>query len=384
MSLAMAPQSSTPSTASAQLVVIHSQDTYLLNKEGQRWVDQWLDPSMADFGLEIIEGMASRISDGVQIMDRLMEALNTLPVFTPMKVVWLRNTNLFGEDPAATSPAVKSAQENLLALLDSGLGGNFRLLITATNYSRRYKFAKRFPKLSGASFIQLGQGQGSKGISAAELGEHIRRRLQEEGAEITPDALRLLSEWMGPNLAHVENEIQKLICLSIDQPRIDVSHVRRICSPSKDNEAWDLNDALGERNLEKSLEVLDRLLFQGETEVGLLFMMFSKVRSLLILRLMMDRKILRPVRDYRRFQAQFERLKEGEPIPWLTQEKRGNPLLQHPYAVYNSHLQANNYRMQDLTNALDALVQANIELVTTSGAPKIILERALIRAIGGA
>jgi DNA polymerase-3 subunit delta len=380
----MSPIIKAQNKSAAQLVLIHSQDGFLLHKEGQRWVDQWLDPGMTDFGLEVIDGMAIRLTDGETLLGRLMEALNTLPVLTPVKVVWWKDTNLLGEEAVATTPGVKKGLDELLDLLESGLGENFRFLVTATSLSKRLRFAKRFPKIPGASLLEVGGGKSGKGMSPAELSEHIRGRLGELGTEITPDALRLLSEWMGPNLLHMENELEKLVCLSMGAPRIEVSHVRLISSPSQENEAWDLNEAFGGRDLQKALEVLDRLLFQGESEIGLLYMMFSRVRSLLVLRMMMDEGLLRPTRDFRAFQAQLERLKQGPPIPWLAEEKRGNPLMQHPYAAYSSQLQAQRFDMAGLTNALDALVQANIELISTGGDSRIVLERALIRAIGGA
>ena len=132
----MAPIMKAQNKSAAQLVLIHSQDGFLLHKEGQRWVDQWLDPGMTDFGLEVIDGMAIRLTDGETLLGRLMEALNTLPVFTPVKVVWWKDTNLLGEEAVATTPGVKKGLDELLDLLESGLGENFRFLVTATSLSK--------------------------------------------------------------------------------------------------------------------------------------------------------------------------------------------------------------------------------------------------------
>jgi len=76
--------------------------------------------------------------------------------------------------------------------------------------------------------------------------------------------------------------------------------VQEIIRATRGALVWDLIDAAGERDLPKALVVLDHLLSRGENGIGLLFALTNKTRALLLLRDLLDRKIIQPPKFYNR------------------------------------------------------------------------------------
>src|SRR5436305_5589016 len=106
-------------------------------KHGAAELAQNLVPDNAgDFGLEVIDGVADNADQAAGRIRSAIEALQTLPLFGSTKVVWLKNANFLGDDPKARSVGVQSALEELSTLIDSGVGTDVTLLISATEVDK--------------------------------------------------------------------------------------------------------------------------------------------------------------------------------------------------------------------------------------------------------
>src|SRR5436309_12826743 len=97
-----------------------------------------LTPSGAgDFGLEIIDGAADNTEQAAARIRSTIEALQTLPFFGSIKVVWLKNANFLGDDQKARSTPVQTALEELSALIEHGFGSEVTFLISAIDVDKR-------------------------------------------------------------------------------------------------------------------------------------------------------------------------------------------------------------------------------------------------------
>ena len=70
-----------------------------------------LEGQTQGFALETIDGTVNTIADLKQVVDRVVEALQTADFFTPNKCVWLRATNLFGTGSPATTEGGQGSVE---------------------------------------------------------------------------------------------------------------------------------------------------------------------------------------------------------------------------------------------------------------------------------
>src|SRR5258708_17577039 len=123
-----------------------------------------------DFGLEVIDGAADNAEQAAARIRSAIEALQTLPFFGGVKLVWLKNVNFLGDDPKARSAAVQAALEELSAQIDSGFGLAVTFLISATEVDKRRSFYKTLIKRAELQvFDRLDSGRAGWGQAASEI-----------------------------------------------------------------------------------------------------------------------------------------------------------------------------------------------------------------------
>ena len=71
---------------------------------------------------------------------QVTEALRTLPFFPGRKVVWMKNCNFLGDSVTGRSSTTEAALDSFRQLLESGLGPDVLLLISASEFDKRRSF----------------------------------------------------------------------------------------------------------------------------------------------------------------------------------------------------------------------------------------------------
>jgi len=92
---------------------------------------------------------------------------------------------------------------------------------------------------------------------------------------------------------------------------------------------------------------------------------------------MLARKWLRPERDFSRFKAQLGRI----PAEALPEDKKFNPLAINPYVLFRALGQAPNYTQAELIAAMGLLLECNLQLISRSLDPALLLQQALVRIV---
>jgi hypothetical protein len=142
---------------------------------------------------------------------------------------------------------------------------------------------------------------------------------------------------------------------------------------------------LGDRVLPKLLRTVDEELWEirsgidkRKSEIGLLYGLISKVRTLLLVKELRREGALKPARDYNSFKSQLERL----PASSLPSDKRFNPLAGSPYPAFQALRQIDNYETAELIRAMDTLLEANRRLVSSGLDDALVLQQALVEIVG--
>jgi len=363
---------------SPQVHLIFGSDDFLAQTRTKQVLDPLVDKSAGDFGLETIEGRADNASQAVAALKRVNEALNTLAFFGGGKVVWLKNANFLGGSRAAESKDVAAQMESLCELLKRGFSPGYHLVISATEMDKRRSFYKTIEKVG--EIISVGGPDQWGKIDMEQLESFAADKARSLGKQIENEALQSLVALTGGNYRAIASEIEKLATYIGDRKTIEQADVNAVGSASAESLPWDLLDAIGERKLSKALEVLDRLLFQGEKDVGLLFAMVSRVRMLLLLRELIDRNVLSKGNDYGWYKFNLQRVAQqiGDDLP---SDKKLNPLLQHPFVVFKSVQQAQRFTLAELRRAMELLLDANKRLVSSSIDGRIVLEQTIVALV---
>ncbi len=369
-------------TTAAPIVLVCGDDDFTVKQRAKKVFDAWCT-ELGGMDHEVVDGTAMNSSEALQKLGRLNEALNTLPFFGGAKVVWFQNCTFLGEDRTGGSAAVTGALADMAETLKNFRWDGVRLLISSGKPDKRRVFYKTLEKLGTVeSFSALSQDDKDW---AVKVESEALRLLREAGREIDDAALSDLVSRTGPNLRLMASEVEKLILYTEGRPAIAGVDVAKIVSRQKHARAFALSEALGDRDLPKLLKVLDEELWEIRTgadkkksEIGLLYGLISKIRTLLLLQELMRLGVLKPARDYNTFKAQLERV----PASALPADRRFNPLAGHPFVLFQAMKQAGNYRIEELVEAMGTLLDANRKLVGSDLDEAMVLQQAALDIIG--
>ena len=148
---------------------------------------------------------------------------------------------------------VKEAQdvqkiEELISYLENPLDST--LLVINYKYKKidkRKSFFKQIDK-KGVLFE-------SKKLYDNQIAGWINSYVRERGYDITPKASAMLTEFLGADLSKVVNEISKLILNIPDKATINDELVERNIGISKDFNIFELQNAIGTRNILKANQI---------------------------------------------------------------------------------------------------------------------------------
>jgi DNA polymerase-3 subunit delta len=365
--------------SAAPLILITGDDDFAVKSRAKQIYAQWCKDS-GGFDHELIDASSSNGGEALRSLARLREALQTLPFFGASKVIWFEGCNFLGEERAAGSAAVTEALADLSDELKKFTWDGVKLLITSPKVDKRKTFYKTLDKLGTVETFSGWSLDDKDWVDQAEMA--ARRQLRERGKEIDDQALGALVTNVGPNNRMLVGEIEKLALYMGDRPRVTRADIDAIVSRNKQAKAFALADAVGARDLPRLLKTLDQELWSLQTdsrksEIGLLYGLISKIRSMLFLKEMVKEGWIQPDAEYGRFKAGLENV----PPDALPADRRFNPLAMHPYMLYNSLGHSKRYHSEELVKAMELLLEANQRLVTSGMDEALVLQDALIRIV---
>lgn len=371
-------------SSSAGPVLVCGEDDFSVKQRARQIFDQW-SKDLGGMDHEIVDAQASNSGEALRALARVREALQTLPFFGGGKVVWLQNCNFLADDRTSSARDVAESIASLADELKKFPWGNVRLLVSAGKVDRRKTFYKTMEKIGSVeSFTALSLEDKDWASKAEDIALKALRALKKT---ISEEALPELVNTIGPNQRQLHNEVEKLALYVGDRTEIDVADVRAIITRNKQARAFALADAVGNRDLPKVLTCLDdefwSMQFDREkSEIGLLYGIISKVRSMVLLKEMQREKWIKPDADrggYGGFKAQLERV----PADRLPEDRRFNPLAVHPFVLFNSLPQARKYSLDELVRAMELLLDCNRQLISSQLDGKLVLQQALVQIVRG-
>ncbi len=375
----MPPKAADKSKAAAPLFLITGDDDFAVKGRARQLFQEWSQDA-GGFDNEIIDATASNSSEALNAIGKLREAMQTLPFFGGAKVIWFQNCNFLGEERAASSQAVTEALAQLSDEIKSFRWEGVRLIVSSPKVDKRKVFFKAIDKLGTVETFAGWSLDDKDWADNAEMA--ARQQLRERGKEISEDALAALVANVGPNNRLLVNEVEKLGLYVGDRPRINSEDVETIVSRNKQAKSFALADAVGARDLPRLLKTLDQELWSMQTdsqksEIGLLYGIISKLRTILFLREMIKEGWIKPDVDYQRFKSSLERV----PAESLPGDRKFNPLAMHPFMLYNSLAHTKKYTSEEIVQAMELLLIANQRLVSSSLDEALVLQDTLIKIV---
>ena len=365
--------------AAAPVALIWGEDEFSVKQRARELYRQWGD-ELGGADTDLIDAMAANSGEALRALAKLREALQTLPFFSPAKIIWFQDCNFLGEDRTGGAQAVTEALTGLAKEWKTFDWSQVRLLISAGKVSRVrtfYKTLETFALVEGYAGWSL---QDRDWAGQAEA--WTARRCAALHKDITDEALAELVTAVGPHPRQLASELEKLALYVGDHPSIEVGDVTVLVSRQKQARAFALAEALGDRDLPRVFQALDEELWgtTGDTqksEIGLLYGLIAKVRTLIFLQELLRLGWVKPERDYNRFKAHLAQLKPDA----FPADRRFNPTAINPYVLYKALPQVRRFSQAELIQAMRALLDCNQRLVSSGLDRALILQQTLVRII---
>jgi DNA polymerase-3 subunit delta len=328
-----------------------------------------------EFGVEIIDGNVDNAGGAVVRIHQTIEALQTFPFFGGGKLVWLKSVNFLADSPLGRAAGVIEALESLAGVLAKGLAPDTRFLLSATEIDKRRSFYKQLSKVADVRVHD--RLDSSRSGWEEEAARMVDERTRARGMRMTGEARELFTLLTGGDTRQIENELEKLeLYLGPGGNReIDAAMVRTMVPLSRAGVIFELGNAISRRDLDGALRLLDRLLYQGETPIGLLLVaLVPTVRNLLLVKDLQQRhKLPRPASPFA-FGQVLARLPQ-EATAHLPRKKDGTL---NTFGLGFAAAEAHRFGLERLRDGLQSCLEANVQLVTGQLEPRLALERAII------
>ena len=332
-------------------------------------------PDAGEFGRDVIDGSADNVDQAITRIHQAIEAMLTLPFFGGEKLVWLKNANFLGDNVMGRSASVLEALDKLSATLASGLPESVRFLLSAPDIDKRRAFYKSLSKVGDLTVCD--KLDSSRSGWEDEVSGVIRSRAKALQLGFTREALELFTLYTGGDSRQIDNELEKLD-LYLGQKRREATpaDVRLLVPVSRQGVIFELGNAIAQRDLCHSLTLLDQLLKQGETPIGILLVaIVPTVRNLLFVKDLMDRhRLSRPSAPFH-FTAALNKLPESA-TRHLPRKKDGAI---NSYALGLAACQAHRFKLPDLQEMLGACLHANVQLVSSQLDNRVVLSELLVK-----
>jgi DNA polymerase-3 subunit delta len=371
-------------TASGNIYAVVGSDEAEVKRVATDFAAELTPSDAGDFGLEIIDGAVENADQAAVRIRAAIEALQTLPFFGSTKLVWLKNANFLGHSQIGGVAGVQSALEELSDLIDNRLGPDVIFLISAIDVDKRRSFYKSLVKRSEMHvFDRLDSSRSGWEEEAIEI---VRSRAKKRKLSFDEDALDLFILLTGGDTRQIENELDKIeIFLGTDGkafravPQVTVHLIRKLVPLSRAGVIFELSNALAMRDLELALTLVRRLLDQGESAIGILLVaIVPTVRNLLLAKDLMERHRLARPRSPFQFTSAINRLPTAA-TDHLPRKKDGSI---NAYALGIAAQQAHRFETKQLVKAMQACLEANLQLVTTQLDHELILTEAVVKLLG--
>ena len=339
-----------------------------------------------DFGVDLLDGAVENTDQAVTRIHETVQAIQTLPFFGSEKLVWLKDVNFLGDSTVGRSAQVQTALEQLKDILSDGLPSDVKVLLSATDVDKRRSFYKAISKLG--RFEQFDRIDTSKSGWEEAVEGLAQHTAGERGLRFQPEALEAFARLAGADSRQIENEIEKIdlylgddVAQSLkpqESRKISLEVVRRLVAKTATGVIWELGNTIARRNLSEALDLLQQLLFQGETAMGILFAaIIPTMRNLLAAKELCVSNGLRPPQAPFQFGPMINRLPESA-VSFLPRKKDGSI---NTYALGLAACEIHRFSIEELQQGLKDCLAANVRLVTTQLEPKLILSDLLVKLL---
>ncbi len=222
-----------------------------------------LDDAARQFNLDVVYG--SEISAG-----EIVAVASSFPMMSERRVVIVREFDKL------------SNKDALIPYIERPVPSTSLVLIAARPDFRVKIFKLLAEKATTVEFRRLYEN---------EIPPWISKRMERTGKAISPEAAELIPAYVGRSLREIQNEIEKLVIYVGDRQSVSVEDVNAIVGMSKQFNVFELQNAVGARNLARAQEIMEHMHDTGEGVTGIVIMLTKYFQKLWLIQDCLERKV---------------------------------------------------------------------------------------------
>jgi DNA polymerase-3 subunit delta len=352
--------------------LVHGADEYLVATHARALLERLCPPADQAFGAEEIDGRADSGDAAVAVLRRTLAAARTPGLLGGRKTVWLRDATFLADPKVWRAAAVTPWLDELVALVRDGLPSGHALILSTPDIDGRSSLFKAFETAGTVREFAVSEKAYLAEQSAAE---QVRGAFKDAKLAADDRTQAAFLARVGTDTRQIRQEAGKLAVYLGDRQRVEPADIEAICSPTRETIVWDLQDALGRRDLAGALGFLRSLGFQKEEPVGLMAAIEARLRDLQVFRDCLDRRWASV---------------SGRVVSWsddpeaesaLAALGRHDPRRLHPYRASLLAAQAQRFGAAELQRARDRALATREEIVAGFSNPALLLEFLLLRLL---
>lgn len=292
-------------------------------------------------------------------------------------LAWMQECLPADAGEEAPSSAGRDAGDELIAVLKAGLPAGHILVLLAEAVDKRKRLYKYIGKQGAILDLTVDTGSSSPARKGREavLRELAEKRFAAFGKKIEPRALPVLLERVGFHPVAVVMESEKLALHAGEAATVTLADLDLLVGRTREEALFELTEAVGNRDLAAMLVSLNRLQEGQIHALVIVAGLRNFLRKLLMARSLQDRR--EPA--YGCGMA-FPAFQKGY-LPRLKENSGGLPqlLASHPYVIYKTFRQAENFPAPALRKALTLLLAAEYRLKSSRLPERLVLQYFLLQ-----
>jgi DNA polymerase-3 subunit delta len=313
--------------------LIYGEEELLVDECVQAIVSNAVDPSMKGFNLDVMYGSK------VDTQDVIAHA-SSFPMMSERRVVVVKEFERL--------TTTESARDLLAGYLKKPLASTSLVLVTDSADFRKRPFTdlKKYAEL-----IEC------KPLYDNEIPSWISNRVSFAGKEISPEAGQLLQAYVGNSLRAIQSEIDKVLVFIGNKRQIEPEDIAEVVGESKGYTIFELQNAIGKRDIALSIQILERMLEYGESP-QLMIVMLTRFFTQL----------------YKLTELKQRRAQERE----IVAELGIRPFFVKQYLVFVS-----NFSKEHIEQNFRALLEADTTMKTSSRDPHLVMDLLVYSLVKG-
>ena len=291
-----------------RVYLFYGEEKYLIRQYQSRLIETVLGDN-AGMNLSVFEG---KNADPKEIMSQAQ----TMPFFAEYRVILVQESGFYKKTPEGMA-------EYLAEISDTAI-----LLFVESDVDKRSRMFKQTEKNGRA--VQFSRQRD------VVLKKWVLSQLKREGKKITEPVLNTFLESTGDDMELISQELEKLLCYTMEKDVITAEDVKAVGVPAVGNHIFDMIDALAAKNRQRAMDLYLDLVRLREPPMRILFLIGRQFY------------ILNRLKSMRKNGMGDKEMAAAAKIP--------------PFAVKKNLAQAAKFTDEQIQNAIETCVQADADV----------------------